>query len=155
MTSLSERDRIEYSCQKQDYSFLNYLAYVLYSPLYLAGPIITFNYYVSQVPSTRTFGGLMAVAIPLIDDFNAKDNVVWSAIFFLAVDNGSHITLHVRRRHLQNSCVGRIKPLPTEHDLILQSPNNMAQSSFLLTPRLMTVTSAMAILPIMGNGRWY
>ena len=47
--SLSDRDRIEYSCQKQDYSFLNYLAYVLYSPLYLAGPIITFNYYISQV----------------------------------------------------------------------------------------------------------
>ena len=49
ITSLSDRDRIEYSCQKQDYSFLNYLAYVLYSPLYLAGPIITFNYYISQV----------------------------------------------------------------------------------------------------------
>ena len=97
----------------------------------------------------------MAVAIPFFDDFSAKDNVVWSAIFFLAVDNGSHITLHVRRRHLQNSCLGGIKSLPAKHDLILQSPNNMAQSSPLLTPRLTTVTSAMAILPIMGNGRWY
>ena len=97
----------------------------------------------------------MAVAIPFFDDFSAKDNVVCSAIFFLAVDNGSHITLHVRRRHLQNSCVGRIKSLPTKHDLILQSPNNMAQSSPLFNARLTTVTSAMAILPIMGNGRWY
>ena len=97
----------------------------------------------------------MAVAIPFFDDFNAKDNAVWSAISFLAVDDGSHITLHVRRRHLQNSCLGRIEPLPIKHDLILQSPNNMAQSFPLITPRLMTVTSAMAILPIMGYGRWY
>lgn len=32
----------------QDYSFRNYLAYTLYSPLYLAGPILTFNDYISQ-----------------------------------------------------------------------------------------------------------
>ena len=70
----------------------------------------------------------MPVTIPFIDDFNAEDNVVWSAIYFRVVDDGSHITLHVRRRHLQNSCLGGIKSLPTQHDLILQPPNNMAQS---------------------------
>jgi D-alanyl-lipoteichoic acid acyltransferase DltB (MBOAT superfamily) len=32
----------------EDYGFFNYLAYVLYSPLYLAGPIITFNDFVHQ-----------------------------------------------------------------------------------------------------------
>lgn len=31
-----------------DYTFKNYLAYALYSPLYLAGPILTFNDYISQ-----------------------------------------------------------------------------------------------------------
>lgn len=31
-----------------DFTFVNYLAYVLYSPLYLAGPIINFNDYISQ-----------------------------------------------------------------------------------------------------------
>ncbi|KAJ4365534.1 glycerol transporter [Neocucurbitaria cava] len=31
-----------------DYTFRNYLAYTLYSPLYLAGPIVTFNDYISQ-----------------------------------------------------------------------------------------------------------
>jgi D-alanyl-lipoteichoic acid acyltransferase DltB (MBOAT superfamily) len=51
VATLSDRDRIDYSCNKEDYSFLNYLAYVLYSPLYLAGPIITFNSYISQVCS--------------------------------------------------------------------------------------------------------
>ena len=31
------------------YSFANYIAYVLYPPLYIAGPIITFNDYMWQV----------------------------------------------------------------------------------------------------------
>lgn len=32
-----------------DYSFRNYLAYVLYAPLYLTGPILTFNEFISQM----------------------------------------------------------------------------------------------------------
>jgi D-alanyl-lipoteichoic acid acyltransferase DltB (MBOAT superfamily) len=31
------------------YSYLNYLSYALYPPLYLAGPIMSFNDYVWQV----------------------------------------------------------------------------------------------------------
>lgn len=31
------------------YSFWNYLAYALYSPLYIAGPIMTFNDFLWQV----------------------------------------------------------------------------------------------------------
>lgn len=31
-----------------DYSFRNYVAYVIYAPLYLIGPILTFNDYISQ-----------------------------------------------------------------------------------------------------------
>ena len=33
----------------QDYTWQNYLAYVLYPPLYIAGPIITFNSFINQV----------------------------------------------------------------------------------------------------------
>lgn len=32
----------------EDYSFRNYVAYTLYAPLYLTGPILTFNDYISQ-----------------------------------------------------------------------------------------------------------
>lgn len=32
----------------KDYSFRNYIAYAIYAPLYLVGPIITFNDYISQ-----------------------------------------------------------------------------------------------------------
>ncbi|KAI9810829.1 MAG: glycerol transporter [Pycnora praestabilis] len=48
-SNLSERDRIAISANPQDYSFRNYLAYVLYSPLYLAGPILTFNDFIAQL----------------------------------------------------------------------------------------------------------
>lgn len=48
LASLSERDRVTISARSSDFTFRNYLAYVLYSPLYLTGPILTFNDYISQ-----------------------------------------------------------------------------------------------------------
>ncbi|KAH0394940.1 glycerol:H+ symporter-like protein, partial [Aureobasidium melanogenum] len=47
-SNLSERDRVSVPAKPADFSFRNYLAYALYSPLYLAGPILTFNDYISQ-----------------------------------------------------------------------------------------------------------
>ncbi|KAK7522706.1 MBOAT, membrane-bound O-acyltransferase family-domain-containing protein [Phyllosticta citriasiana] len=47
-SKLSERDRVSIPAKANDYSFRNYIAYALYSPLYLTGPILTFNDYISQ-----------------------------------------------------------------------------------------------------------
>lgn len=63
---MSERDRVDQPAPPSTFSSTNYLAYVLYSPLYLAGPIITFNDYISQLrypsPSiTRSRTALYAV----------------------------------------------------------------------------------------------
>jgi D-alanyl-lipoteichoic acid acyltransferase DltB (MBOAT superfamily) len=49
---LSEKDRVDLPAEMRDYSLLNYMAYVLYTPLYLAGPIITFNDFIHQVGHT-------------------------------------------------------------------------------------------------------
>ncbi|KAJ5495846.1 Glycerol uptake protein 1 [Penicillium diatomitis] len=46
--NLSDRDRVKIPPEASAFSFRNYIAYVLYSPLFLAGPIMTFNDYVSQ-----------------------------------------------------------------------------------------------------------
>ncbi|KAK4084223.1 uncharacterized protein Triagg1_703 [Trichoderma aggressivum f. europaeum] len=46
--NLSERDRISIPADIGDFSYRNYLAYALYAPLYIAGPILTFNDYISQ-----------------------------------------------------------------------------------------------------------
>ncbi|KAI0016161.1 MBOAT family protein [Xylariomycetidae sp. FL0641] len=48
-SELSERDRVSTPAQAKDYSFRNYVAYAIYAPLYLTGPIITFNDFISQL----------------------------------------------------------------------------------------------------------
>ncbi|OJJ50159.1 hypothetical protein ASPZODRAFT_13249 [Penicilliopsis zonata CBS 506.65] len=47
-SSLSERDRVSIPAEPAAYNGRNYLAYALYAPLYLSGPIVTFNDYISQ-----------------------------------------------------------------------------------------------------------
>ncbi|KAH9823780.1 glycerol uptake protein 1-like [Teratosphaeria destructans] len=47
-SALPERERVAIGARPDDFTFRNYLAYILYSPLYLAGPIITFNDYIAQ-----------------------------------------------------------------------------------------------------------
>ncbi|KAK7425728.1 glycerol transporter [Neonectria magnoliae] len=46
--NLSEKDRVAIPADVQDFSFRNYMAYTIYAPLYLAGPILTFNDYIAQ-----------------------------------------------------------------------------------------------------------
>jgi len=48
---LSEKYRQSTSHPDSVYSFSNFVAYALYPPLYLAGPIITFNDFMWQVDS--------------------------------------------------------------------------------------------------------
>lgn len=47
--NLSERERITIPAAASDFTFRNYLAYAIYAPLYLTGPILTFNDYISQI----------------------------------------------------------------------------------------------------------
>ncbi|KAM3159658.1 GUP1 [Lachancea thermotolerans] len=49
---LDERARMNAPHHIQDYSFANYLAYVTYTPLFIAGPIVTFNDYLYQCQQT-------------------------------------------------------------------------------------------------------
>ncbi|OJI98623.1 hypothetical protein ASPVEDRAFT_80262 [Aspergillus versicolor CBS 583.65] len=46
--ALSERDRVKIPAEQSAFNGRNYIAYILYSPLYLTGPIVTFNDYISQ-----------------------------------------------------------------------------------------------------------
>ncbi|KAL5048263.1 hypothetical protein BDW71DRAFT_178248 [Aspergillus fruticulosus] len=46
--ALSERDRVKVPAEQSAFNGRSYLAYILYSPLYLTGPIVTFNDYISQ-----------------------------------------------------------------------------------------------------------
>ena len=53
--ALSERGRVEQPVSAELYNFKNFITFVFYTPLYLAGPIITYNNYIHQAeraPST-------------------------------------------------------------------------------------------------------
>ncbi|TVY38080.1 Glycerol uptake protein [Lachnellula subtilissima] len=47
--NLSERDRVSIPAPTKEFNFRNYVAYTIYAPLYLTGPILTFNDYISQL----------------------------------------------------------------------------------------------------------
>ncbi|KAI1299510.1 glycerol transporter [Mortierella claussenii] len=53
-TPQSDKERVATPALAQDYCFTYYLAYVLYAPLYLAGPVITFNDFISQLRYPKT-----------------------------------------------------------------------------------------------------
>lgn len=46
---MSDKKRAAVFHSRDTYTFFNYLAYALYAPLYIAGPVITFNDFVWQV----------------------------------------------------------------------------------------------------------
>lgn len=110
----------------------------------------------------------MVAAVSCDHDLNQENTPLWCAVFIVIAGNGTDITLHVRGGHFQNPCLGRILAIPTKYDKLLQSANHMAQGPSptrlyappSLYPRwfrpvLMTVTSTMAILQIMGHDRRY
>ncbi|KAF9183714.1 glycerol transporter [Haplosporangium sp. Z 767] len=49
MTKLTDKERVSIPAFAEDYNFTYYLAFTLYAPLYVAGPIMTFNDFISQL----------------------------------------------------------------------------------------------------------
>ncbi|KAG0245828.1 MBOAT, membrane-bound O-acyltransferase family-domain-containing protein [Mortierella sp. GBAus27b] len=47
--SMTDKERVSTPAFAEDYNFIYYLAYTLYAPLCVAGPIITFNDFISQL----------------------------------------------------------------------------------------------------------
>ncbi|KAI7865139.1 MBOAT, membrane-bound O-acyltransferase family-domain-containing protein [Spinellus fusiger] len=46
---ITDKMRNTIPCPKSDYNYVYFLAYVLYMPLYMCGPIITYNNFISQI----------------------------------------------------------------------------------------------------------
>ncbi|PON28391.1 hypothetical protein TGAM01_v202884 [Trichoderma gamsii] len=110
--SLSERDRVSIPADIRDFSFRNYLAYALYAPLYIAGPILTFNDYISQAkhraasiewPRTIRYGIrflLVLLSMELILHFDyvgaiSKAAPVWSDYTAAQLSLLSFFNLHI------------------------------------------------------------
>lgn len=76
---LTERERLDAPLAIETYSFKNYLAYLFYTPLYIVGPILTFNDFIYQsynkLPSI-TFKRTMAYGLRLIFCFLVMEFVL-------------------------------------------------------------------------------
>ncbi|KAL5314528.1 hypothetical protein ACEPPN_017168 [Leptodophora sp. 'Broadleaf-Isolate-01'] len=110
--NLPERDRIRTPANAKDFSFRNYVAYAIYAPLYLTGPIITFNDFISQlkyppasIETARTIKYgirfllcLLAMEVLLHYDYCvaiSKGNPVWSDYTPAQLSLLSYFNLHV------------------------------------------------------------
>ncbi|POR35483.1 Glycerol uptake protein 1 [Tolypocladium paradoxum] len=110
--NLSERDRISIPADVGDFTFRNYVAYAVYAPLYLAGPILTFNDYVSQLkhraasierPRTIRYGVrfvLVLLAMELVLHYDyvgaiGKASPVWSDYTAAQLSLLSFFNLHI------------------------------------------------------------
>ncbi|KAF2149895.1 MBOAT-domain-containing protein [Myriangium duriaei CBS 260.36] len=111
-SSLSERDRVTHGASAQDFTLRNYFAYTLYSPLYLTGPIITFNDYISQsryplptITPIRTFlYGIRFLLVLLTMEFVlhflyavaiSKSSPDWSAYSPFQLSMIAYFNLHI------------------------------------------------------------
>jgi protein-cysteine N-palmitoyltransferase HHAT len=109
---LSERDRVSISADPKEYSFRNFVAYAIYAPTYLTGPIVTFNDYISQckyraasIESPRTLRYalrfvLVLLAMELVLHFDyvgaiSKANPVWSEYTAAQLSLLSFFNLHI------------------------------------------------------------
>lgn len=110
--NLSERDRVSTPAPAKDYNFRNFVAYAVYAPLYLTGPIITFNDYISQakyraasIETSRTIKYairflLCLLAIELVLHFDyisaiTKSNPNWSDYTPAQLSLLSYFNLHI------------------------------------------------------------
>ncbi|OAQ76501.1 glycerol:H+ symporter (Gup1) [Purpureocillium lilacinum] len=110
--NLSERDRITIPADVRDFTFRNYVAYAVYAPLYLVGPILTFNDYISQlkhratsIEASRTirYGVrfvLVFLAMELVLHFDyvgaiSKANPVWGEYTAAQLSMLSFFNLHI------------------------------------------------------------
>lgn len=89
---LTEKDRIERSCLRSDYCFTNYWSYLLYPPLYLTGPIITFNNFISQTrqpPPTITLRTCLLYGLRLLAAILLME-LVLHTVYAVAISKWGH-----------------------------------------------------------------
>lgn len=87
---LNERTRTTTSHAVDAYSFKSYLAYALYPPLYLAGPILTFNSFRSQLvaPPAISAKTLLSYTVRFLVCL-ATMELVLSSMYVVAIKDSS------------------------------------------------------------------
>ena len=84
------------------YGLINYVAYCLYPPLYIAGPIMTFNDFIWQVSRLLIPGCSLievdpiCVATTAFDNYHSRKDILCYPLCSLSLDDGGDSPYHVR-----------------------------------------------------------
>jgi hypothetical protein len=132
LKKLSTTERLVEKHPTEMYSYMNYLSYVLYPPLYIAGPIMTFNDYLWQVRRLfyRRFSVLLRHSLAPAPAACHRPNsvVIFYPIHRYLAHDGDHSTLHVRRSDQGRKGLGGRFSSRDQHDRFLEPHDRMAES---------------------------
>ena len=135
---LSDKKRAAVFHPRSTYTFLNYLSYALYAPLYIAGPILTFNDFMWQVrkalsPVLGCASSFYDLAISPKRHRAAGDNAIRDSLLHHPAHNGNADPCDARRRDQGRTCMERHDACPAFHDRFLESHLRLAQGSSSIT----------------------
>lgn len=127
---LAEKERQTTPHGAETYSFTNYLTYVLYPPLYIGGPIMSFNDFMWQVGQFFENGSIcwtIVLVSPTTWHTYVDNSELCPTVCGMPFDNGAHSALYVCRCYQRYKGMGRIYPSSNQHGRILESHHRMAQ----------------------------
>ncbi len=130
---MAEKQRSTTPHSLENYSFKNYIAYVLYPPLYIAGPIITFNNFLWQVRrsalcSCRAYS--RSTDSKTIAHPSFRHPQISLPVPDLPPHNGTHTALYVCCCHQRHSSVGGGERCRVKFDRLVELDNRLAEGMF-------------------------
>ena len=132
----SHKQRTVLSHDVETYSFVNYVSYALYPPLFIAGPIITFNDFMWQVSlslasyARAVRSQVVHAATETCSAQLAGCTLLPDTLLRLHHDVGIHPPLHVCSSHQRPKGVGWILRCRALHGRFLEPYCGMAQGAF-------------------------
>ena len=131
---ISHKHRTSRFHGKDTYSFVNYFCYVLYPPLFLAGPIMTFNDFMWQVFASLDFSCILFIhnsrlLAPIADIRSSTRGcpALHVSLPLLSPDNGSNPALHVCHCNKGRTGVDGGQSFRTEYDRSMEFDYCVAQ----------------------------
>ena len=162
---LNDKKRAAVFHPHSTYTFVNYLSYALYAPLYIAGPILTFNDFMWQVRTALSKSSVVLQAFydPVISPKRhraAGDNAIRDSVLYHTAHDGNADPCDARRCDQGCPCMERHDACPAFHDRLLESHLRLAQGiafNHVTSKWALMITSAAAPLaslpPVGTHGR--
>lgn len=133
------------------YKFSNYLAYLWYPPLYIGGPIMTFNDFTWQVSEYHAYESCARAKCVLVTEAVTNSEAypprISRQISHMRTRYGVCSPFYVRRRHQRHKCLVRRQRGRAEHDWLLESDHSLAEGKHVPPDRRVALRSLQLLIP--------